>query len=218
MRDDDSNFQQLHRYIGKCQADDNCRQATEAGCDVQAQNAKPKALHVNRRSNTTTVNVGHNDTTLRNGPSASNSVTIQGSTFYDVNNKSIQAALAHDITDANFSLFAYKYALYFGIRDKVKKANGPQIEDDRLHEYILNPVNAIYQEISPLCIAEFQQHISDHNKRLQVANDIVDEPNRNTELAKIYNNEWKLANKMQNMHRTFPPNVNDANMQLGAAR
>jgi len=217
MRDDDSNFQQLHRYIGKCQADDNCRQATEAGCDVQAQNAKPKALHVNRRSNTTTMNVGHNNTTLRNGPSASNSVTVKGNTFYDVNNKSIKAALAHDITDANFSLFAYKYALYFEIKKKLKTEKpGVLINDNMLHDYILNPANAIYQEISPLCVAEFQQHISDHNKRLQVANDIVNDDNRNKELAHIYNNEWKAANAMQEMHRQFP-GPGDANMPLAVA-
>ena len=151
MRDDDSNFQQLHRYIGKCQADDNCRQATQAGCDVQAQNAKPKALHVNRRSNTTTMNVGHTNTTLRNGPSASNSVTVKGNTFYDVNKKSLQTALAHDITDAHFSLFAYKYAVYLAILKKDAGEEKP-IKPHLLHDYILNPANAIYQEISPLVV------------------------------------------------------------------
>ena len=114
MRDDDSNFQQLLRYIGKCQADDNCGQPNQAGCDVQAQNAKPANLHVTRRCGTygTTMHLNPDNNPHRGWPSASNSATIAGNTFYDVNNKSIQAALAPGITDANFSLFAYRYAFF----------------------------------------------------------------------------------------------------------
>jgi len=211
MRDDDSNFQQLHRYIGKCQAEDNCRQSNQAGCDVQAQNKKPATLHVNRRSGThgTTMQFENDNDPNRAWPSGSNSVTIGGNTFYDVNNKSLKAALAPGITDANFSLFAYKYAVFFMILEK-QEANGPnanKINPQLLHDYILNPANAIYKEISPLCVAEFQGHISDHKKRLQVANEILNEDERNRHLSKIYNNEWKTANLMAEINgdsRKFP--------------
>jgi hypothetical protein len=212
MRDDDSNFQQLHRYIGKCQAEDNCRQPIQAGCDVQAQNKKPATLHVNRRSDThgTTMQFENNNNPNRAWPSGSKSVTIDGNTFYDVNNQSLQAALAPGITDANFSLFAYKYAVFFMILEKQETLS---VDDDNkfdrqlLHDYILNPANAIYQEISPLCVAEFQEHISDHKKRLQVANEILDESDRNERLSQIYNNEWQTANLMAEIHdgsRRFP--------------
>jgi len=211
MRDDDSNFQQLHRYIGKCQAEDNCRQSNQAGCDVQAQNKKPAALHVNRRSGThgTTMQFENDNDPNRAWPSGSNSVTIGGNTFYDVNNKSLQAALAPGITDANFSLFAYKYAVFFKILEK-QEGNGlnvNKINFQLLHDYILNPANAIYKEISPLCVADFQGHISDHKKRLQVASEILDEQERNTRLSQIYNNEWKTANLMAEINvgsRQFP--------------
>jgi len=208
MRDDDSNFQQLHRYIGKCQAEDNCRQSNQAGCDVQAQNKKPATLHVNRRGGThgTTMQFENDNNSNRAWPSGSNSVTIGGNTFYDVNNKSLQAALAPGITDANFSLFAYKYAVFFKILEKQEalEHNNNKIDRELLHDYILNPANAIYQEISPICVAEFQEHISDHQKRLQVANDIVDEEERNTQLSKIYNSEWQAANLMHDFHNARP--------------
>jgi len=214
MRDDDSNFQQLHRYIGKCQAEDNCRQSNQAGCDVQAQNKKPATLHVNRRGGTqgATMQFGNDNNPNRAWPSGSNSVTINGNTFYDVNNKSIQAALAPGITDANFSLFAYKYAVFFMILEKQQQEHDDnKIDPKFLHDYILNPANAIYQEISPLCVAEFQEHISDHKKRLQVANEILEEDDRNERLSQIYNNEWHTANLMAEIHvdsRKFPDNTN----------
>ena len=219
MRDDDSNFQQLHRYIGKCQAEDNCRQSNQAGCDVQAQNKKPATLHVNRRSGThgTTMQFENDNNPNHAWPSGSNSVTIDGNTFYDVNNKSLQAASAPGITDANFSLFAYKYAVFFMILDKEQVEDSHnKIDRKLLHDYILNPANAIYQEISPLCVAEFQEHISDHKKRLQVANEILDENERNTRLSQIYNNEWQTANLMAEISdgsRRFP---GDANVGAGA--
>ena len=97
-----------------------------------------------------------------------------------------------------------------------------QIGKELLHDYILNPANAIYQEISPLCIEEFQQHISDHQKRLQVANDIVDEQKRNEQLSQIYNSEWQAANLMHEIHanpgqslREFPTkNRNDGGPEM----
>jgi len=93
-----------------------------------------------------------------------------------------------------------------------------QIGPPLLHEYILNLANAIYQEISPLCVAEFREHISDHKKRLQVANNIEDESDRNIQLSKIYKNEWHTANLMHAMHadsHQFPNVPQDAGGNAG---